>query len=287
MLSSSQLIVSLLGLFATLVLIIFLGYRSVNYLYQKSGYNPLKSRSTAFYFGFAWSLSLIILAFNLSSNKEEYSFEVEAIHDSRDIEVVNKRTVFEQPKKTKHIPEVIDTIVFVENDDFDTVAVEKAPIVLDSSVAIVDTFTSELASTVHTPPVPPPPPRKEIPDTKTYDIVEEMPRFPGCEDIDLLRAEKESCAQSKLLEYVYSNVKYPSIARENNIQGLVVAKFVVAQDGSIQKIQIVKDIGGGCGNEVERVIESMNIMEKKWRPGRQQGRKVKVMFTLPVKFTLQ
>ena len=114
-----------------------------------------------------------------------------------------------------------------------------------------------------------------------------MPRFPGCDDEGGNNAEKYACAQKKLLEYVYKNVKYPAIARENGIQGGVVVQFIVEKDGSITDIRIARDIGAGCGEESLRVVESMNNMPQKWTPGKQRGKSVRVQFTLPIKFKLQ
>jgi protein TonB len=117
--------------------------------------------------------------------------------------------------------------------------------------------------------------------------VEQMPRFPGCEDISGSNAEKYKCAEKKLLEYIYQYVKYPAMAREAGIEGPVVVRFVVEKDGSISSPQIIRDIGGGCGVEVNRVVASMNSMDNLWTPGKQRGIPVRVQFTLPVYFKLK
>ncbi len=83
--------------------------------------------------------------------------------------------------------------------------------------------------------------------------------------------------------FLATNIQYPSLARQNNIQGNVAAQFVVNRDGSISNIIILKDIGGGCGAEVVRVLSAM----PKWGPGIVDGRPVRVKFTLPVRFRLE
>ena len=88
------------------------------------------------------------------------------------------------------------------------------------------------------------------------------------------------------MSYVYKHVKYPNVARQNGIEGTVVVQFVVDQDGSITAVDVKRDIGGGCGQEVQRLLTDMEGNVGPWVPGRQQGRKVKVLFTLPVKFAL-
>lgn len=119
-----------------------------------------------------------------------------------------------------------------------------------------------------------------------FKVVEEMPRFPGCEDEALSMEDRYTCAQKKMLEYVYSNLKYPEAARKAGLEGRVVGQFVVEGDGSIASVRIVRDIGHGCGDEVVRVLESMNTLGEKWTPGRQRGKAVRVQYTIPVSFKL-
>ena len=111
------------------------------------------------------------------------------------------------------------------------------------------------------------------PDEKEYPMgdsgLQKPPTFPGGEQ-DLLR-------------YLANNIKYPALARENNIQGTVALSFVVNKDGSVSDVSIVKEIGGGCGKESVRVVQSM----PRWSPGEANGHPVKVRFTLPVRFRLQ
>ncbi|MEY4134579.1 MAG: hypothetical protein RL386_929, partial [Bacteroidota bacterium] len=92
---------------------------------------------------------------------------------------------------------------------------------------------------------------------------------------------------AKLMEFIYSNIHYPAVARENGVEGNVVVQFVVNTDGSATDLKIVRDIGGGCGEEALRVVELMNVLKDKWVPGKQRGRPVRVMFTLPIRFKLQ
>jgi len=134
---------------------------------------------------------------------------------------------------------------------------------------------------------------KSSPETYTetemedvYKVVEEMPRFPGCEVKNNV-AEKEDCCKKKMLEYIYKNLQYPMEARKAGLEGQCVAQFIVTTDGSVENIKIVRDIGGGCGEAVRNVILSMNNMPEKWISGKQRGKPVKVMYTLPVKFKLE
>lgn len=85
-------------------------------------------------------------------------------------------------------------------------------------------------------------------------------------------------------KYLGNNINYPAAARENNIEGRVNIQFVVNEDGSITNVETVghKRIGGGLEEEAMRVVKGM----PKWKPGKQNGRPVKVYFTLPVSFKL-
>ena len=116
-------------------------------------------------------------------------------------------------------------------------------------------------------------------------MVEEMPRFPGCENEP--EAERKTCADKAMLQFIYKNIKYPPIARENGVEGTVVVTFVVEKDGSISDARVLRDIGAQCGSEALRVVQMMNSMGQKWSPGKQRGRPVKVQFNLPVKFRLE
>lgn len=121
---------------------------------------------------------------------------------------------------------------------------------------------------------------------KVYRLVEQMPRFPGCEDLDLIQSEKKACADKKMLEFIYRNLKYPESAKKKGIEGVVVVKFIVEKDGSLSNIEIKKEIGEGAGDEARRVIHLMNYEDMRWTPGMKEGRPVRVQFTLPMKFKL-
>lgn len=106
-------------------------------------------------------------------------------------------------------------------------------------------------------------------DNTVYEFVEKNPSFPG--------------GEAELLAYLGGNIKYPQFAQESGIKGRVYVQFVVERDGSITEVKTVRDIGGGCGKEAERVVRSM----PKWSPGEQNGRPVRVKYTLPVLFALK
>ncbi|MEC5147116.1 energy transducer TonB [Chitinophaga sp. 212800010-3] len=110
------------------------------------------------------------------------------------------------------------------------------------------------------------PPKREEP----FTIVEIMPEFPGGMDA--------------LAKYLGNNIRYPAMAQDNGIEGIVTIQFVVNTDGSITDAKILgAHKGGGLEEEAMRVVRKM----PKWRPGKQGGRFVPVYFNLPVNFRLQ
>ena len=113
----------------------------------------------------------------------------------------------------------------------------------------------------------PEPPKEE--ETKVFDVVEQMPSFPG--------------GQAALMSYLSNNIKYPQIAMENGVQGRVVCTFVVERDGSITDIRVVRGVDPSLDKEAIRVLKSM----PHWIPGKQNGSAVRVKFTVPVTFKLQ
>jgi TonB family protein len=97
---------------------------------------------------------------------------------------------------------------------------------------------------------------------------EQMPQFPG--------------GETELMKFLSKNIHYPVEAREKGIQGKVLTQFVVDENGAITDVQILKGIGGGCDEEVIRVLKIM----PPWKPGMTKGSPVKVYFNMPVTFGL-
>ncbi len=126
------------------------------------------------------------------------------------------------------------------------------------------------------PPPPPPPPEPEV--EEIFRVVEEMPRFPGCEEKTMVK-DKADCAQQKLLAFIYDNIRYPASIKEHGITGTSVVSFVVKKDGSIDEIRIMRSVHEEMNKEIIRLIKMM----PKWIPGRQRGKAVDVAYNLPVR----
>jgi protein TonB len=149
-------------------------------------------------------------------------------------------------------------------------------------IDILGLKSSPESSNTLPPPSPPPPPAK----AEVFKIVEEMPRFPGCEDMEGSLKDKEVCSKEKMLQYISNVLAYPKEARVNSIEGQAVVQFIIKKDGSIDDVEVLRDPGAGLGNAAKEAVLSMNQMPEKWIPGKQRGVKVAVQYTIPVKFKL-
>ena len=127
----------------------------------------------------------------------------------------------------------------------------------------------------------PPPPEEEI-----FKIVEEMPRFPGCEALPTTE-EKKRCSEEELMQFIFQHLRFPATACEGAVEGTVVVRFVVEKDGSVTGAELMRDIGAQCGQEALRLINLMNEQGSRWTPGRQRGRPVRVQYMLPIRFRLE
>nr|HPK10536.1 energy transducer TonB [Saprospiraceae bacterium] len=131
------------------------------------------------------------------------------------------------------------------------------------------------------PPPPPPPPKEEI-----FKIVEQMPRFPGCENMEGTDQEKYKCSREKLMQYIKDNLKYPEPEKNNGVGGTVLVSFVINKEGKIENITVLRSPSSGLEKAAIEVIELMKELDEPWTVGKQRGRPVKVSYTVPIKFKL-
>jgi protein TonB len=107
-----------------------------------------------------------------------------------------------------------------------------------------------------------------IVENKIFQVVEQMPEFPGGEEA--------------LMKFIQNNINYPDMERENDIQGRVVVGFVVNEDGSLSDISVKKGVSSGIDKEAVRVVKKL----PNFKPGKQQGKAVRVSYVLPIMFKL-
>lgn len=105
--------------------------------------------------------------------------------------------------------------------------------------------------------------------TRLYQVVEQMPEFPG--------------GQKALLKFLQNNVRYPAVALVNKIQGRTIVSFVVEPDGSVDNVEVAKSSSSVLDEEAVRVVKKF----PKWKPGMIDGKPVRVKYCVPVNFKLQ
>ena len=105
-------------------------------------------------------------------------------------------------------------------------------------------------------------------DEEFFMVVENMPEFPG--------------GDLGLMKFIQKNVRYPAIAKEYNITGKVYVSFIVDKKGNVTNVKIVRGVDKNLDAEAVRVVSSL----PKYKPGKQRGKAVRVMFTIPINFTL-
>ncbi|GAB2519329.1 TonB family protein [Spirosoma aerophilum] len=149
---------------------------------------------------------------------------------------------------------------------------------LSVSLALESKDLNEVHVVAYEPTAEPAPQKQTVPvesnqstkaDKEVFTVVEQVPEFPGG-----VRA---------LYQYLTRNLRYPTEAQQNKIQGRVYVKFVVDRTGDIRELRLLKGIGGGCDEEAIRVVSQM----PNWIPGKQHGKDVSVMYNLPIQFSLE
>ena len=111
--------------------------------------------------------------------------------------------------------------------------------------------------------------KKEPVKEEVFVAVEQMPQFPG--------------GDAELMKFLSNNIKYPTMAMENNIQGRVVVQFVVTKTGAIGEVKVIRSVDRDLDREAIRVCKSL----PNFIPGKMNGQAVNVWYTLPVNFKLQ
>ena len=210
--------------------------------------------------GLVIALVLIITAFEWKSYDEENTDNQEAVMIMRDQEALPEipPTVFVPPPPTpvvqepelKEVPDEKEIKKEVEMTKQEDAPVISTPI--DAPTGDVPIITAAPVEDVN----------------QVFTFAEEQPEPEG--------------GYTAFYKYVEKNLKYPSQARRQNIQGKVFVSFVVERDGSITDVKVTRGIGGGCDEEAERVLRGA----PKWKPGKQRHKPVRVKMSIPIGFKL-
>ena len=110
----------------------------------------------------------------------------------------------------------------------------------------------------------------EIVVVVSFAFVVDKPKFQGGD-------------QNDFTKWVFNNIVYPEIAKENGVQGRVILQFTVDKDGSVKNVKVLRGVDSSLDKEAVRVVSS----SPKWEPGRQRDKPAKVTFVFPVIFQLR
>ena len=219
--------------------------------------NLEKNKGTFLLIGMVVVLSLILVAFEWThgeSKDDNMNMVSEIQFEDEMMQITRREEPKPEPKpETPPVAEVLDIVdddVVIEDDfDFDMEADDNSEY----------DFTSMIGDD-----------EEEIEEQEIFYIVEDMPTFRGGD-------------MSEFWKYAMSEIRYPEIAAENGVSGTVYMQFTVSKTGDVTKVKVVKGVHPDLDEEAIRVIKN----SPKWEPGKQRGRKVEVIMSLPMKFILQ
>ena len=214
-------------------------------------------KSTSLLIGYILALAVMFIAFEWSERDKKVTTDtgIAELLFEEEIIPITEQEQKQAPPPPPEAPKAEEIIQIVEND----AEVEESTI----------QASDETDKAVEVKYVPVEVEEEEVEEQQIFQVVEEMPEFPG--------------GMAECMKFLSKNIKYPPSSAENGIQGRVIVQFVVNQDGSIVDPVVVRGVDSHLDKEALRVIQMM----PKWKPGKQRGKAVRVKYTVPVMFRLQ
>lgn len=212
-----------------------------------------KYKSIFLMFGFVITFGLVLLAFEWSTSEINASGfgELENVAIEEEIIPITRQEMATPPPPppTQQVAEVLNIVE-------DQVEIEE-------EMEIMDLESNENTEIKYVAV------EEEEEEETIFFIVEEMPEFPG--------------GVTELQKYIAKNIRYPQIARENDIKGKVFVRFCVTEKGTVSKVSVARGVDPLLDEEAIRVVKTL----PEWKPGKQRGKSVKVWYTVPINFQLQ
>ena len=211
-------------------------------------------RKSFFVMGLVVALSVVLFSFEWGSRKVAVNYVNSEIGNNIIEEMVPITFRKPEPKKI-----LLANNIKITKDKEKDIEIISTEVNENTSIDFSNNFFEEI-------------PVKDIEEPASDDpfiIVEEMPKFPGGDE--------------GRLKYLRSNIKYPELARQIGIKGIVYVQFVIGKDGSVEDVALARGIGSGCDEEALRVVKMM----PKWAPGKQRNKPVRVLCTIPINFQLK
>ena len=214
-------------------------------------------KTTNLLIGAILTLSVLFIGFEWSERDKQVATDTgltEIVFEEEIIPITEQ----EQPKQAPPPPEAPKVEEVLEIMDNDSEVEESTIQASDDTQAAVEVKYTPVEVE-----------EEEVEEQQIFQVVEEMPEFPG--------------GMGECMKWLGKNIKYPTISQENGVQGRVIIQFVVNKDGSIVDAQVARGVDPYLDKEALRVVGQM----PKWKPGKQRGKEVRVKYTLPVMFRLQ
>ena len=225
---------------------------------KKSPKADLESKKTSnLLIGAILTLAVLFVGFEWSERDKKVTTDTglqEVVFEEEIIPITEQ----EQPKQAPPPPEAPKVEEVLEIMDNDSEVEESTIQASDDTQAAVEVKYTPVEVE-----------EEEVEEQQIFQVVEEMPEFPG--------------GMGECMKFLGKNIKYPTISQENGVQGRVIVQFVVNSDGTIVDPVVVRGVDPYLDKEALRVIKTM----PKWKPGKQRGKAVRVKFTVPVMFKLQ
>lgn len=225
--------------------------------------------------GYVVALSVLLLAFEWKTYTVfiKDTLKIKSSGEEMQIEaIIIPNTPPPPPAAAPPPPEVADVIELVENNKE-----------IENELEVQSAEAPDMLNVpVSSGPVGDPQPTEEIKDDEVFMVVEEMPRFAGCESIKDEEKATE-CFNKEIGKFLGKNIVYPQRAKEANVEGTVYVSFVVGTDGNVKDVKLLRGIGFGCDEEALRVISKL----PRFVPGKQRGRPAQVAYNIPINFKLR
>lgn len=212
--------------------------------------------------GFVFAFGTSIYAFNYANKKTE-TMSLASMEVEEDFEVEAPQT--EQVKPPPPPPPPPPEIEVVEDEKI----LEEEPEIQDTEIE--EDEIVEVPEVVE---------EEEVVEQEIFTVVEDMPKFKGCENLSGDAATQ--CTMQKIQAYT-AKVDYPQIAIDNDIEGKVYISFVVDRDGSVKEVTLLRGVDKLLDNAAMKHIKSL---PKFASPGKQRGKAVKVKYNIPIVFKL-
>ncbi|MDR1848247.1 MAG: energy transducer TonB [Bacteroidales bacterium] len=225
---------------------------------KKSNKANLENKKVLFLeIGLVVALSVMIFAFEYRSYDKGNDEQVIKRHDVAIESIEIPQTETPPPPEPEDIPPAEPTVFEIVDET----------VKIDNAFDVTSLFSNQTNTGVTIN-------KKEISNDDELKEEEEI--------FQVVETQAEFPFPEGYMGYVQSRIVYPEAARTAGISGNVVAQFVIEKDGSLSNIKILRDIGGGCGEEVVRILKGM----PKWKPAQQRGKPVRNQFSMRVSFDL-